>query len=167
MRGGPPAGARRAGWAAILVNVEGEIVHGLYGTCPDEFPTSLRAELWGLLRMLELALPPLCIWIDNQGVIDGWQRGREWCTSAARPAADLWKRVWNLLDDIGGGVCLKKCKGHASEGDVQAGRSTQFLRKGNEHADHYAGCGVQIAEHMSPAQGLEMLTPKRGGGTNG
>ena len=37
---------------------------------------------------------------------------------------------------------------------MQAGRSTPFLRKGNDHADHYAGFGVEIAEHLSPAQGL-------------
>ena len=71
VRGGPPAYARRAGWSAILVNNDGEIMRGLYGTCPDEFPTSLRSELWGLLKMLEMTIPPLCIWIENQGVIDG------------------------------------------------------------------------------------------------
>ena len=89
IRGGPPACARRAGWSAILVNNDGEIMHGLYGICPDEFPTSLRAELWRLLKMLEMAIPPLCIWIDNQGVIDGWHKGRILCTAAARPTADL------------------------------------------------------------------------------
>ena len=43
-------------------------------------------------------------------------------------------------------------KGHASEGDVQAGRSTPFLRKGNDQADHYAGFGAIVAEHFSPTQ---------------
>ena len=72
MRGGPPTEARRAGWAAILVDEEGSIRHGLYGSCPDAFPTSLRAELWGLLKILELALPPLVIWVDNAEVVGGW-----------------------------------------------------------------------------------------------
>ena len=49
----------------------------------------LRAELWSLLKALELAILPLFGWVDNQAVVDGWQRGPNWCTSAARPAADL------------------------------------------------------------------------------
>ena len=153
LKGGSPSGARRAGWAAVLVDSSGDIVHGLYGSCPDSFPTSLRAELWGVLKLLELALLPVKIWVDNKGVVDGWHRGRRWCTSAARPAADLWKKVWDRIDDLGeGGLVIAKCKGHASEGDVQAGRSTPFLRKGNDQADHYAGFGAIVAEHLSPTQ---------------
>jgi hypothetical protein len=34
---------------------------------------------------------------------------------------------------------------------VQAGRSTHFLRTGNDHADHFAGRGVDVAEAMSPS----------------
>ncbi len=56
------------------------------------------------------------------------------------PAADLWDRIWHKLDNIGiEGIEICKCKGHATEGAVQAGRSTQFLRRGNDHADHFAG----------------------------
>ena len=139
VRGGPPASARRAGWSAILVNENGAIQHGLYGSCPDAFPTSLRAELWGLLKMLELAIPPLTVWVDNAGVVNGWHKGPAWCTAAARPAADLWRQVWRVLDDIGGGIVIRKCKGHATEADVAAGRATVFTKTGNEQADHYAG----------------------------
>ena len=46
-----------------------------------------------------------------------------------------------------------KCKGHASDADVQAGRSTPFKQRGNSHADHYAGGGATIAEHAVPAEG--------------
>jgi ribonuclease HI len=154
MRGRAPRCARRAGWAAILVDAAGAVVHGIYGPCPDVFPSSLRAELWAVLKMLELALPPLQIWVDNQGVVDGWMRGRRWCCSSARPAADLWRLIWDRLEDIGAdGIRLSKCKGHATDGDVQAGRSTEFLRTGNGHADHFAGRGVDVAEHMSSSEG--------------
>ena len=121
---------------------DGIIQHGLYGSCPDSFPTSLRVELWGFLKMLELAMPPLTIWVDNARMVDGWHKGPTWCTAAALPAADLWREVWRLLDDIGGGIQIRKCKGHATSADVAAGRSTAFLQQGNAHADHYAGGGL-------------------------
>ena len=70
-----------------------------------------------------------------------------------RPAADLWRAVWRVLDDIGGGVEIRQCKkGHATEADVAAGMSTDFLQKDNDHADHYAGTGDTIAEHLVPAE---------------
>ena len=101
--------------------------------------------------MLELAEPPLTVWVDNKGVVDGWGRGRTWCCAAARPAADLWRRLWFLVEDIGSdNIAIRKCKGHATQADVDAGRSTAFLRTGNGHADHFAGRGVQAAEAMSP-----------------
>ena len=100
-----------------------------------------------------MAIPPLCIWIDNQGVIDGWHKGRIWCTAAARPTANLWREILRILDDIGGGITLRKCKGHATDADMQAGRSTPFKQRGNSHADHYAGGGATIAEHAAPAEG--------------
>ena len=93
MIGNAPKAARRAGWAAVLFNDEAKIIAGLYCTCPDACPTSLRAELWAVIQMLTLALPPLTIWVDNKEVVDGWGRGRTWCCAAVRPAADLWVRL--------------------------------------------------------------------------
>ena len=116
-----PVSAGRAGWAAMLVDDAGAVIASIYGPCPDVFPTSLRAELWAVIQMLELALPPLTIWVDNKNVVDGWARGKTWCCSSSRPAADLWKRFWWLLEDIGEGVLLRKCKGHATSADIERG----------------------------------------------
>ena len=69
--GGAAPTARRAGWAAVLVDESGKVIAGLYGPCPDAFPTSLRAELQAVVQMLRLALPPLTIWVDNKAVVDG------------------------------------------------------------------------------------------------
>jgi len=153
MRGRAPKVARRAGWACVLVNEDGQVIAGLYGPCPDLFPTSLRAELWAVIQLLHLALPPITIWVDNKGVVDGWARGRVWCCSSARPAADLWLQFWRLVEDIGiEGIQICKCKGHATEADVQAGRSTAFLKRGNDHADHFAGRGADVAEDQVPSE---------------
>ena len=152
MRGGGPPTAKRAGWAAVLVNEAGLVIAGIYGPCPDAFPTSLRAELQAVIQMLKLALPPLTIWVDNKGVVDGWVKGKTWCCSSSRPAADLWAQFWHLVDDIGTEhLRIEKCKGHATAGDVAAGRASEFTRVANDNADHFAGRGVDCAEHQSPS----------------
>eukprot|EP00972_Heterocapsa_arctica_P031709 4670412-Heterocapsa_arctica.AAC.1 len=95
MIGRAPRAARRAGWACVLTDDTGAVIDGLYGTCPDPYPSSLRAEIWAVVEMLRLAVPPLTVWVDNQGVVDGWARGWQWCCASARPAADLWRRFWD------------------------------------------------------------------------
>ena len=61
-------------------------------------------------KIVENAVLPLQIWVDNQGIADGWHRDRSWCTAAARPAADLRKRIWDLIDDIvSDGLEISKC----------------------------------------------------------
>jgi len=140
--GGCRKGDERSGWAAVKVDDEGRILFRVYGTCPDFFPTSLRAELWGVLQVLRHAMPPVTIWVDNAGVVDGFAKGRDWCVDAARPAADLWGLVWAKVDDLGNeGIKIAKTKGHATKADVEAGRATEWHQKGNDHADHYAKQG--------------------------
>ena len=77
-----------------MVDEEGLVLFGIYGTCPDFFPTSLRAELWGALQTLRHASPPVTLWVDNDGVVEGFRKGRAWCCDSSRPAADLWKAFW-------------------------------------------------------------------------
>ena len=164
MRFRAPKSARRAGWAWVVVDEQGQVIFGLYGPCPDPFPTAFRAELRAVCELLVLAVPPLTIWIDNSEVIQGWKKGRQWCCSSARSAADLWRVFWHRLEDIGEeGIELRKTKGHATEVDVQQGRSTDFERAGNEHADHFAGRGVDAALHQSPNQ-AEVLAYKEATG---
>jgi ribonuclease HI len=154
MRGRAPKTARRAGWAAVLVDDDGLMDAGLYGTCGDRFPTAHRAELRGVVEILRHALPPLTIWTDCQGVVDGWLSGPTWCCSSARAAADLWRELWWIVDDIGGtsGIQVRKCKGHATDEDVASGKSSIFLRAGNDHADYFAGRGVDIEDEEVPSQ---------------
>ena len=59
LRGRAPIAARRAGWACVLVDGEGKVIGGLYGPCPDHFPTAFRAELRAVIELLVLAVPPL------------------------------------------------------------------------------------------------------------
>jgi len=103
-----------------------------------------------------LALPPCRIWVDNQEVVDGWRKGRAWCCSAARSSADLWRKFWAKIEDIGAdGICIEKCKGHATQADIDVGRSTLFLQTGNDHADHFARRGVEVAVAQVPVKLLK------------
>ena len=134
----------------MLVDGEGKVVFGLYGPCPDDFPTALRAELRAVLVLLKHAIPPLVVHVDCQTVVDGWDRGQEWCDSSCRPDADLWRELWRLVDDVGPGVTLVKCKGHATDSDVAAGKATLFEKVANDNADHFARAGATIAEQQCP-----------------
>ena len=151
MRGRAPVAARRAGCAWVIVDDAGDVIFSLHGPCPDPFPTAFRAELRAVCELLVMVTPPITIWIDNKEVLDGIAKGREWCCSSARQAADLWRTFWHKMSDIGDEeVTFVKTKGHASDGDVQSGRSTLFQKRGNDNADHFAGRGVDIALGMSP-----------------
>ena len=79
-----------------------------------------------------------------------WLRLCSRCSSS-RLAADLWRRFWWLIEDIGEGIVVQKCKGHATEADIQRGRASSFAKKGNDNADHFAGRGCEIAESLSPS----------------
>ena len=150
VRHGCRKGNERAGWAAVIIDDAGMVVAGIYGTCPDFFPTSLRAELWAVLQVLRHALPPITIWVDNDGVVGGYARGKEWCCDSDRPAADLWRKLWWKVDVLGGeGIRIKKVKGHATDADIEAGVSTAWHRSGNDHADHFAKRGSHLAEELS------------------
>ena len=156
MTGRAPKAARRAGWACVLVDESGAVIGGLYGPCPDHFQTAFRAELRAVVELLMLAMPPVRVWTDNQEVVDGWCKGRTWCCATSRSAADLWRRFWAKIDDIGReGIEIVKVKGHATQGDIEAGRSTPFLQAGNDHADHFARRGAEIAEDQVPSQHLK------------
>ena len=142
----------RGGWAAIGVNEEGAITCGFDGTCDEEFPSALRAELQGVTQCLRHALPQLIIHVDAKLVVDGWFAGRHYCVCAESSAADLWRILWDLLDDIGPGIELVKCKGHATDLDIAEGRATVFTKVGNGHADLYAVTGRELAEDLSPTE---------------
>ena len=62
-----------------------------------------------------------------------------------------------MINDIGQeGIQIRKCKGHATAADVAAGRATEFTKLGNDHADHYAGKGVDVGAEILPG-GEEMV----------
>ena len=89
------------GWAAVQGH---EARAWMYGAMPAELKAQRkikRAELWACYMVLREALPPILIHIDHLGIVLGLERGENWCCSAKRPHADVWRLIWAKLKDIG------------------------------------------------------------------
>ena len=92
----------RGGWAVSSYTPNGETkFHSLYGPLPGHWHTILRAELYALFILLQHAIPPFSLAIDNFTVVKGLRRGEAYCTLPRRPHADLWRRVWFILREMG------------------------------------------------------------------
>jgi ribonuclease HI len=142
---------RRAGWGACVLSEEGEILWGVYGTCPDAYASALRAELWGVLGILKYALPPLRISTDNAEVIHEWECGELYSCSPAREGADIWKKIWAKVRDIGKeGIQVVKVKAHLKKEEIIRGRISHKDWKGNGEADSLANKGARKAAQLAP-----------------
>ena len=120
-----------------------------YGAMPVDLSIQRRikrAELWAVLRALQTALPPICIHTDHMGIIQGIAKGRRWCCGARRPHADVWRRIWAKLEDLGFPsevVSFKHVKAHRTA-LAKAGLAPEekLHAKGNEAADTWAKAGA-------------------------
>ena len=142
--------AARSAWAAVAYDQQGTWKWTLSGTVAEEHSTSYRAELKALLEVLRIALPPLTIHCDNDQVVQGRLRGKEWCTAATTDCADLGREVWRYLDDKEGEVSIVWVKGHTTWMDVLTRRVTLQQHKGNELADAAAKTARARAEAIAP-----------------
>ena len=149
LRGTVPK-ARRGGWAFVVDN-GAEPIWGKYGSCSDVYLTVLRTELRALVEVLRITTGPITIFVDNAQVVDGIPKGREWCCSHKRDGADLWRQIWDRLEELEGVVSVQKVKAHLSYGDVVEGRTTWSKWVGNGVADLWAKRGSAVAERLSPS----------------
>jgi ribonuclease HI len=151
---GPFWKAARAGWAVVVLDREGKWVSTLSGTLGGPHSSAFRAELKAVLEALRLALPPLTIYCDNAAVVQGFDRGKEFCVSSKARGADLWRQVWFMLDEIGGDVRMVKVKAHTTWADVLPRRIRHVDHVGNDLADKAAKRAAQAAEAESPTAGF-------------
>ena len=49
-----------------------------------------------------------------------------------------------------GAARLKRCKGHATDSDIESGRTTERLRALNDAVDKLAGLGSELARELVP-----------------
>ena len=96
-----------------------------WGPLPTNLPAQrmiARAELYGILVVLRSCLPPVRIHVDCELILKGIARGRRWCTYSKRPHADIWKKIWSALADIGigeDGATFLKVRAHVARGRAQ------------------------------------------------
>ena len=140
----------RAGWAAVSLDDEGKVLWRMGGICGEPHASILRAELTAVLEVLRIAVPPVKIHVDNQCVVDGFERGVRWCTHSNRDAADIWIQVWRKMEDIGEGVTVTKVKAHSTWWEVLSGVITARNRGGNALADSEAKKALKEALRESP-----------------
>ncbi len=143
----------RAGWGLVALAEDADApVWATYGTLADVNPSVIRSELRAVLEALRIAMPPRRLHVDNAEVVYGWRAGRAWCVDPARDGADLWVGIWNLLEDIGGGVDFVKVKAHTDEAAVEEGIITSRDRIGNALADRHARLGARLGEALAPTK---------------
>ena len=99
---GPP-GLKSFGWVFAFLDQEGAAVKAMRGSLPGLrcLASVLRAELYGLLKLLESARPPLRVGIDNSTEIRGLRRGPKVAllgsAASLRPLGPYWGFAPGLL----------------------------------------------------------------------
>ena len=140
----------RAGWGAVAISDEGVVLWSAGGVLGDPQASIFRAELKAVLAVLRIAVPPLRIHVDNAQVVRGFQQGKQWCVNSRSCGADIWREVWEVYDEIGGGVEVRKVKAHTFWWDVLAGKITARNRAGNHLAAQEAKKALHEAKREAP-----------------
>ena len=158
-----PKAAARAGWAVVLRDEVGEPTVGAYGPCPDMCPSAPRAEAWAIFQAIRLAWyeaddkEPLRIITDCENLVKQFARGRKYCTEGRRPLADIWRRIFDAIDELqrsDSDLILIWVKGHTSATDVLRGVITGPDRNTNTRCDELAKKGALDAREAVPSGSL-------------
>ena len=148
---GQDARMTRAGWAVVQVERRGVLIHltaCLSGPLPGPVQSSPAAEAFGLWAYLKhCGLPPYQYHTDCQWVVNSWRSGSAACTGAQHVHADLWRKIWLAIDDLGGpaAVQVTKVKAHSSRAAVLEGRVSAVDKAANDFAD--AAAKTSTARH--------------------
>ena len=160
---GCAAGFPRAGYAVVMVDPTGALLAACYGLVPaDVCPgqTIADAEDFALASLATCAIAPLRIYTDRADTVKTACGAEAAATKASCTRAHLWSRCFAAF---GGDADVQvfKTLAHASLGDVEAGRSTHWERRGNEHAYRLAKRGAQahglMQSHLDEAAVLDSV----------
>jgi hypothetical protein len=141
----------QTGWAAVMLADDTDgILLASWGPLPTSLPVHrriARAELWAVLQVLVNSMPPLRIHVDCSLVLRGVLNGRKWCVHSSRPHADVWRQLWEKIEDIGLseliGVTFHKVSAHVSKAKREAAPlEERRLLVANDIADGWAKQGA-------------------------
>ena len=144
--------ARRGGWAVVALDGAGRWQWTKWGALGGLNISSFRAELQALLEALKIAVPPVRIHTDNQNVVDGVLRGKLWCTRAKATGADLWRSVFDKLEELKdeGEVAVVKVKAHTGWFDLISRRIAPRDQFGNWLTDEAPKAATAASEIDAP-----------------
>ena len=132
---------RRAGWAVVAVNDVGNLKAAAYGAVPSDLLPGQSArdgEDYAAAMAGQFTLDPLTLYIDSEGTIATINGPKHKALGARGPRAHVWNRLLFSHDE----VKAVKVKGHATQRDVEAGRTSHLCKKGNDLADSFAKKGA-------------------------
>jgi ribonuclease HI len=130
------------------------------GYCHAAHPrkTSPVAEMMAIVESLKVCGTTLTIKTDYLPAVQGYRKGKAWCTASSNPFADLWRKIWRKVEDIGEeNVHILKVKGHATWKDVDEHRATFESRMGNNAADKQANGSAKRSDENKPVEDTEEL----------
>ena len=134
---------RRAGWAVVAVDDAGNLNAAAYGAVPSDVLPGQSArdgEDYAAALAGQFTLDPLTLYIDCAGTIATINGPKHKALGAQGPRAHVWNRLLFSHDE----VRAVKVKGHATERDVEAGRTSHLCKRGNDFADTFAKKKGQI-----------------------
>eukprot|EP00974_Lingulodinium_polyedra_P059339 5714738-Lingulodinium_polyedra.AAC.1 len=70
------------------------------------------------LHVLQALVPPARVLTDHLAMVQALGKGRRWCVSAKRAHADIWRGIWEKLEDMGfpdAGLELLHVKAHRAQ----------------------------------------------------
>ena len=139
----------RSGYAVVQCEILAatmRVVGALFGALPGRLQCTPAAELFGLLMFLTHTDGINAVYkTDCKWVHDGVAKGEEHTTGPQHAHADLWRRVWQKIRDIGrGAISVVKVKAHATNRQVEAGAVTKEDQLANQFADEYAKKGFKV-----------------------
>ena len=135
----------RAGWGVAMVSVVGKVAARAWGPYTGIVQCIDAAEVFAGVMALKLGAPPLVLYSDSSFFVNGWGRGKLWCTAAGRSHADVWRQFWRVAEDFGiEAISVVKVKGHATQAMVDGGVVSEVDRWGNEQADAAAKNGAAL-----------------------
>ena len=142
--------ARRAGWAFAMID-EGSLRLKMakYGVCSDRWMTVLRAELKAIDEAIRVAVAPVVIHTDSAVAVAAFRKGRDYCCNSRSDGADIWRRIWHMLESFGS-FELCKVKAHTVPQDVVDGLILAAHQAGNAAADFFAVEARRQAEADQP-----------------
>ena len=158
---GVRAGLPRAGFAAVMVDLDGWPIASIHGPVPvDVCPgqTVADAEDYALAQLATYGMAPMTIHVDRAQTVAAAQGAEGAALGPSSVRAHLWSRYFSAYGGDAA-VSVVKTLAHASWEDVHAHRTSEQAKRGNDRADQLAKEGA--AMHGVTAHHLEEVAAAR------